>query len=232
MNAAVTIAVLFLVSVLISRIASVAIRLTGVPDPVARLQCVSALTGTGFTTGESEMIVNYPFRRKVLMGLMVTGNLGLVSVAATFVVTFIDVGTDATAIARQIGAIVLALGVAILLIASETIDRAMCSTISWFLARTTSLGERDSHRLLDLDGSYSVAEHRVTGTGAIDLAYLGLAERGLVPLAVRAVEQGTFRQVDAPLKLRPGDWLIAYGPDDAHDVLERELAKRAVRQGA
>ena len=54
-------------------------RLTGLAQNVATFQCISALSGTGFTTSESGMIVNYPVRRRILIVLMLFGNLGLVS---------------------------------------------------------------------------------------------------------------------------------------------------------
>ena len=49
-TAALTIAVLRALSVSVVRVAGVAMRLTGLPEAVARFQCSSALTGTGFTT--------------------------------------------------------------------------------------------------------------------------------------------------------------------------------------
>ena len=80
MEAAFTVMAIFTLSTIIVRIASTIMRLTGLPDNVARFQSLSAMTGTGFTTRESELIVNYPIRRRVLMTLMIIGNLGLVSV--------------------------------------------------------------------------------------------------------------------------------------------------------
>mgnify|MGYP001215811411 FL=1 len=88
MAASLAIAVLFAGSFIIVRIAAVAMRLTGLPENVARFQSVSALTGAGFTTSESEMIVHYPARRRIVVILMVLGNLGLVSTASTLIVSF------------------------------------------------------------------------------------------------------------------------------------------------
>ena len=45
-------------------------RLTGVPIEKARFQVTSLLTGTGFTTKESEIIVQHPTRRKLAIWLM------------------------------------------------------------------------------------------------------------------------------------------------------------------
>lgn len=62
MGAAITLLVILTVSVVVVRAAAVALRLTGMPVEVARFQARSAFTGTGFTTSESEAIVNYPIR--------------------------------------------------------------------------------------------------------------------------------------------------------------------------
>ncbi len=58
--------VLFL-SLLITRLATTALTLTGLSCEMARFQARSAFTGTGFTTSESEAIVNHPVRRRILI---------------------------------------------------------------------------------------------------------------------------------------------------------------------
>jgi Trk-type K+ transport system membrane component len=88
-GAALSIFVLLSLSVLVMRVASVALRLTGLSDDVARFQALSAFTGTGFTTREAESIVNYPVRRRIVSSLMIVGNLGLVTVLATLVVSLV-----------------------------------------------------------------------------------------------------------------------------------------------
>ena len=70
------------ISFLIVRVGAVALELTGLPRGKARFQALSAFTGTGFTTRESEMIVNHHQRRKVVALLMVLGNIGIVSLIA------------------------------------------------------------------------------------------------------------------------------------------------------
>ena len=82
MGAAITLLVILTVSVVVIRAAAVALRLTGMPVEAARFQARSAFTGTGFTTSESESIVNYPVRRRVIALLMLYGNIGLASVLA------------------------------------------------------------------------------------------------------------------------------------------------------
>ena len=61
-----------------------ALQFTGVEKARAQFQALSAFSGTGFTTKESETMVNHPRRRKVIMYLMILGKAGLVSIIATF----------------------------------------------------------------------------------------------------------------------------------------------------
>lgn len=46
-------------------------RLTGLPIDKSRFQVISLLTSTGFTTKESELIVQHPVRRKLASALMI-----------------------------------------------------------------------------------------------------------------------------------------------------------------
>lgn len=47
-------------SLVITRIATVALTMTGLSSEAAEFQARSAFTGTGFTTAEAEKIVNHP----------------------------------------------------------------------------------------------------------------------------------------------------------------------------
>ncbi|RHW41541.1 hypothetical protein D1B31_07410 [Neobacillus notoginsengisoli] len=51
--------------------------LTGLEKPVARFQVVSMLTSTGFTTGESELIIAHPIRRRLGSFLILFGAFSL-----------------------------------------------------------------------------------------------------------------------------------------------------------
>lgn len=58
---------------LIMEIAATALKLTGLDIHTARFQALSALTGTGFTTKETELIMGHRQRRGVIMALMIIG---------------------------------------------------------------------------------------------------------------------------------------------------------------
>lgn len=50
---------------------------TGLKKHIARFQVISMLTGTGFTTGESELIIDHPIRRRIGALLILFGAFSL-----------------------------------------------------------------------------------------------------------------------------------------------------------
>ncbi|MEG1641987.1 MAG: TrkA C-terminal domain-containing protein [Synergistaceae bacterium] len=77
---------LFLVIyILISDVFTVLFRLTGLSDDKARFQVISLLTNSGFTTNESEIIVNSPVRRKLAKVLMLFGYASTVTIVSVIV---------------------------------------------------------------------------------------------------------------------------------------------------
>jgi hypothetical protein len=76
-------------SSLVTRMAAMALALTGMSGEAARFQARSAFTGVGFTTREAEEIVWHPVRRRIVMLLMLLGNLGVGAVVATLMLSFI-----------------------------------------------------------------------------------------------------------------------------------------------
>ena len=84
---AVTVIIVLFISLLVVRVATVALTLTGLSKDLAHFQALSAFTGSGFTTRESEEIVNNPTRRRIVMFLMFSGNVGIVLAVSTVIVS-------------------------------------------------------------------------------------------------------------------------------------------------
>src|SRR4030042_6707082 len=74
-----------LISFLIVLIGGFALQLTGIEPDVARFQALSAFSGTGCTTRESERVVGHKTRRQIVTILIILGNAGLVTIIATLV---------------------------------------------------------------------------------------------------------------------------------------------------
>lgn len=57
----------------IIEINTILFTITGIKRPISRFQVISLMTGTGFTTGESELILGHPFRRRLGIFLILFG---------------------------------------------------------------------------------------------------------------------------------------------------------------
>jgi hypothetical protein len=74
--------------VIINRLALVALTLTGLSRDIARFQTRSAYYGVGFTTAQSEDVVNDPGRRRIIMTLALIGNAGVATTIASLLLSF------------------------------------------------------------------------------------------------------------------------------------------------
>jgi hypothetical protein len=77
-----------LVSFIIVRIGGFALEITGIEPDVARFQALSAFSGTGFTTAETERVVRNRTRRRIVTTLIILGNTVMVTLIAAMVAAF------------------------------------------------------------------------------------------------------------------------------------------------
>ena len=200
-----------ILSMTVTRVASVALTLTGLSTDSARFQARSAFTGCGFTTSESEQFVTHPLRRKIVMLLMLLGNAGLVTVAASLIVAFAGPGGSGQWW-LQFGLLVPGVVLIGMLAKSRWLDEVMCSLIRWALRKWTELEVRDYASLLHLSGEYRVVEAEVRKEGA--RAEKPLRELDLADLLVLGVHRADGQYLGAPhgdTLIHGGDTLILYG---------------------
>ena len=228
MEAAFTVMVIFTISTILVRIASTIMRLTGLPDYVARFQSLSAMTGTGFTTRESELIVNYPIRRRVLMTLMIIGNIGLVSVVSTFVVAFSEIGPERASVVQQVFWFTAALAVNFLVIVNPVVDGLLCRFLSWVLVRTTNLGKRRFVRLLSLEDDMTIAEHHLRLRHSIMIGDLIPEHIDLSVIMIRGAETKHPSHLGDEMEIEPFETAICFGKEDMHRSFAEWLEKQSV----
>ncbi|MCM3116140.1 TrkA C-terminal domain-containing protein [Neobacillus sp. MER 74] len=75
--------VYFIIITAVIEIYVVLFRLTGLNLKVSRFQVISLMTGTGFTTEESELILGHPIRRKLATFLILFGAFSLAVIIST-----------------------------------------------------------------------------------------------------------------------------------------------------
>lgn len=162
MGTALTVVIMFSLSVFIIRLATVSLRLTGLSHQVAKFQALSAFSGSGFTSLETEQVVNYPVRRKIITYLMVVGNLGLVAMLSTVVVGFVNTEGDALSIFHHLVWLIGGLLLIWFVLLNPFSEELMCSLMSKVLSSMTELGGIPYQRLLQVGEHWSIAEHKLT----------------------------------------------------------------------
>ena len=215
--AALTVIIVVALSTFVTRVATIALTLTGMSRESARFQARSALTGAGFTTAESEMVVNHPVRRRIIMSLMLIGSAGVVTVIGSVVLTF---ARDNDLIETVGSAFVLALGLGVVVWAatSKPLDLALQPIITRLLRRFTDIDTRDYARLLHVAGEFAVSELAVEPQDWLadsQLSSLRLPDEGVLVLGVQRADGETY--VGAPqgyTTVHAGDTLILYGHVD------------------
>lgn len=224
MIAALSLVLIFAISFFLVRVAAISLKLTGLPEHNARFQAISALTGTGFTTSEAEMIVNYPIRRKIIALLMLFGNLGIVSVLSTLMISFVRTDADFNSIMTQLGWIIGMTIVFFVVMLNPYIDRLFCKLIGHLLEKYTFLGGRHYRRLLQLGDKLSIGEHQFFADESLTPSKAQAALENLSILAVKRKSGATERFSEDMDTINPGDTLILFGPDSAHyNFKERDI---------
>ena len=211
MVALVSVLAVVLLSLIITRVATLALAMTGMSRESARFQARSALSGVGFTTSEAEAVVSHPVRRRIVLGLMVVGSAGLVTAVASLIVSFGGVGTGAK---LERAAILLGGLVALWLVSrSARVDRALAAVIRPVL-RSRGLDARDYAALLDLEGDFAVSELLVEPGDWIagrTLAQLRLRDEGVVVLGIHRPAGAYVGLPHGEHRIEPGDTLVLYG---------------------
>ena len=223
MIAVLTLLVVVTLALIVTRIASSALVLTGLSMDVARFQSRSAFTGCGFATQESEDIMRHPARRRIIMLLMLWGNAGLVTSVASLLFSFANVSTSTAAWWRA-GALMAGLLVLWLLARSKWLDRYTSRLFKRLLRRWSTLDVRDYVSLLDLTGDFSVAETEVEeGDWLADrqLRELRLPDEGVTVLGVRRADGGYLGVPSADEQLFAGDVVVLYGQKEAIESIDQ-----------
>ena len=213
-------------SLIVIRVGTMALMLTGLSREAARFQSHSAFTGVGFTTEESESIVNHPVRRHLTMGLMMLGNIGIATVIATLTATLLS---ERTSERWGLSLALLASGVLLLwaLAKSIWVERQLNRPIAWALKQFTRLDVRDYVSLLKLASGFAVYELRVDQGDWLagkTLVQLGLAREGVLVLAIQRLGGNYIGAPAGDSQVHAGDTLVIYGPLSRIEELDTRCA--------
>lgn len=201
-----------LMSMLVVRAGAVALTMTGLSMDVARFQALSAFTGTGFTTGESESIVGHAVRRSIIRFLMMLGNAGLFSALAALIVGFSQ--QEDESLLERFLLMICGLLMLLLLSNSKFLNRFLNSFLQVVFEYIPALRIHDYEALLRVDKGFSIS-HVVVDPGSWmagkSLRELALIAEGILVLSIDRNEGATLATPGPNTVLKDFDQLLVYG---------------------
>jgi Trk K+ transport system NAD-binding subunit len=208
--------IIAIASLLVVRLGTTALVLTGLERDTSEFQAYSAFFGVGFTTRESELVVNHPVRRRIVQHLILAGQVGLTSVIVPLVVTFVNIKSMRDGL-EQLGLIVGSLVVLWLVINTSFFESLIDRSVKFALRRTRALKRTLDHEIiLRLHAGFAVSEVAVERHSPLAghvLSDAGLADHGIVVLGITR-DDGAYVAAPPPdTVLRPSDVLTVYGRD-------------------
>lgn len=228
MLAIVSLLIVLMMSLLVTRVAAMALMLTGMSRETAQFQARSAFTGVGFTTHEAEGILTHPVRRRIVMLLMLLGNLGVGAVVATLMLSMMrTVESDLW----WLKLLCLVGGLLLLSLAANSrhIERYLNRVIAWGLCRWSNLQVRDYIAILQLEDGYAVSELLVEPNDWLaqkTLIELKLPQEGVLVLGIKRAEGAFLGTPTAETEVHAGDTLILYGPVERIEELDQRRRGR------
>jgi len=200
-----------LVSFLVVRAAAIGLMLTGLDENRARFQALSAFSGTGFTTRESEAVINHPTRRRIIIWLMILGNAGVVTVIVTTTSSMLF-STGSGALLNG-GLLLLGLFLIYKIMTWQKFITIWERFIESRLVKSPAFEEAPAEELLHLIEGYGLVKAPV-GAGSEmagkTLAGCRLTAKGLLVLGIE--REGKWLPVPkATETIQVGDRLVVYG---------------------
>jgi hypothetical protein len=227
MIALISVLVIGLLSMLIVRVATVALSLTGMSRESARFQARSALTGVGFTTSEAEAVVSHPVRRRIVSALMLLGGIGLVTAVSSLILSFGGAHHEQ----RLHRGLMLVVGLAVLWIIARSrwVDRRL-STLIGRVLRWRGYDVRDYGHLLALQSDWAVSELAVEDddwVAGCTLRELKLRDEHVDVLGIQKPNGEYIGVPHGDRRIEPGDVLILYATEERLEELDARKRGRA-----
>jgi hypothetical protein len=206
--------VIILIYWLLSEFFTMLFRVTGVPDEKARFQVISLLTGCGYTTRESELLVSSRSRRRLARIIMLFGYVFNVTIISTMVNVFISLKVS-EAVTDILGIMIPLLAIAVIVMFSRisVIRDWLEDNLERLVGKIMKREKENSVLLLDYIGSDSIAQvtlHEVPE----QYRNVPLAETGIKSehnILVMLVDRGKAVPAEADTVFQNGDKITVFG---------------------
>ena len=207
-------ALIILVYWVIAELFTILFRFTGLPDEKARFQVLSLLTGTGFTTHESEMILSTRRRRRLARVTILFGYVFNLTVVTSFINVVLSLRLSQ--VEHELLAFLIPLAALALIFAGIRIPRvriAMDRRLERLADRYFGVELGNTVMLMDHIGSSEIAQVTVRQRPETlrdkPLSELDLRDHGLMVLLIE--HGGEPEPALGTSVLRDGDRLTVFG---------------------
>ena len=219
--------VIVAVSLLVVRVAAMALMMTGLSRDTASFQAYSAFFGVGFTTTEAEHVVNHPVRRRIIRDLILLGNIGLSSGLATIIITFINARESLAQVFLSLACLAVGALLFYLLGRIGVLQKMMDISIRKALEKSRALRIADYETLLRVQSGYCVSEIDILPNNPFAGRKLGEsrpADSGVLVLGITR-DKEFIGAPDREEVVEIGDVLLVYG-------LAKDIKPYSIGEGA
>ncbi|WP_251562592.1 TrkA C-terminal domain-containing protein [Paenibacillus pasadenensis] len=195
---------------LVLRISTKLLVMTGLEPSQSSFQTVSMLTGAGFTTSESELILRHPVRRRIGMALILFGAFSL-AVLISVISNLLSQHSHMMVLIP--GAVLLTLF--LLALKHPAVNSRVSHWIASRLPSRTEGGALPVEELADDERNEDVVGVQIAGdSGLIGRTLREALPKGdeVVPLVIKR-DGGKIRNERWDTKLQKGDFILLYGDE-------------------
>ncbi|MEW8971291.1 TrkA C-terminal domain-containing protein [Mesobacillus jeotgali] len=181
---------------------------TGLERKIARFQVISMLTGTGFTTGESELIIDHPVRRRLGAFLILFGAFSL-AVIISAISKLLEDNFYTMEIAYVAGGSLVLL----LILRAPTVQHLMSGKMKSELKENYDLADLPISDVLLMDEEDEVREITINKDSQFTdktFEHIVKKEDDIILLFIKRGEIN-IRNKAYETKIEPGDKLVVYG---------------------
>lgn len=208
-----------LVSLLIVRLGTNALMLTGMSRQAATFQAASGFFGVGFTTKEAEMVVDHPVRRRIILHLIIAGNIGLTSALATLIITFVQ-NKDQPVIhnATMVGMLAFGIIAVALLLNIPLVKKPMDAVMRVALRKVGVARPIDYETLLRVKEGFCVSDVEICEGNPLAgrmLFQSRPADRGILVLGIYRDGDRFEGAPNKDARIEAGDVIMVYGSEEA-----------------
>jgi len=209
--------ILIIAYLIAAEIFTVLFRLTGLREDKARFQAISCMTNSGFTTRESELILNSVARRRLARGMMIFGYIFAVTGVSVLVNLFIRSSGDQINWWTLIYSLIF-LFVILVITRSKWIVRKFDDLVEALAKNKTKGAFYNYVRILEMFHDKLIAEVFVTHVPneIIGKTLLEMNFRHTYKLNVLLIKRGNtiMDHVVAADQIKKGDHVLIYGSKD------------------